>query len=203
MSSNNPIRRGLSAFIAFAWLALSPISAHAAAFVVEIEALIDGRDQLIVQGNTLQWHHFDFAAVGRHQGQNLPTIISTQLNGVTLMDRVEWVPDWSAPPPDPIRFEEFSSVFSGLTPALPFAELSVQLIEVESRNSTTIVELPTAANGFSTIIEFNDNPAGSSEIYIARLEFDIVTEAPEPGAVALFGIGLLGIGLIRRKSARH
>ena len=79
----------------------------------------------------------------------------------------------------------------------------MQLIEVESRNSTTIVELPTAANGFSTIIEFNDKPIGSSEIYIARLEFDIVPEAPEPGAVALFGIGLLGIGLIRRKSARH
>jgi len=79
----------------------------------------------------------------------------------------------------------------------------VQLIEVESRNSTTIVELPTAARGFSTIIEFNDNPIGSSEIYIARLEFDIVTEAPEPGAVALFGIGLLDIGLIRRKSARR
>lgn len=79
----------------------------------------------------------------------------------------------------------------------------MQLIEVESRNSTTIVELPTAASGFSTIIEFNDNPIGSSEIYIARLEFDIVTEAPEPGAVALFGIGLLDIGLIRRKSARR
>jgi hypothetical protein len=203
MSSKNPIRAGLTAFVAFAWLSLSPVSAHAAAFVLEIEALIDGRDQLIVQGNTLQWHHFDFSAVGRHQGQNLPTIISTQLNGVTLMDRVEWIPDWSAPPPNGIVPEEFSSVFNGLTPALPFAELSVQLIEIESRNSTTIVELPTAANGFSTIIEFNDNPAGSSEIYIARLEFDIVTEAPEPGAVALFGIGLLGIGLIRRKSARH
>ena len=100
----------------------------------------------------------------------------------------------------PRNFHPFSRT---LTPALPFAELSVQLIEIESRISTTIVELPTAANGFSTIIEFNDNPAGSSEIYIARLEFDIVTEAPEPGAVALFGIGLLGIGLIRRKPAKR
>ena len=89
MSSENSIRTGLSAFLAFAWLSLSPFSAHAAAFVVEIESLIDGRDQLIVQGDTLQWHHFDFSAVRRHLGQNVSTIVSTQLNGVTLMDRVE------------------------------------------------------------------------------------------------------------------
>ena len=36
---------------------------------LEISALIDGRDQLIIQGDTLQWHHFDFAAVGRHLGK--------------------------------------------------------------------------------------------------------------------------------------
>lgn len=53
MSSKNSIRTSLSAFLAFDWLSLSPFSAHAAAFVVEIEALIDGRDQLIVQGDTL------------------------------------------------------------------------------------------------------------------------------------------------------
>lgn len=192
----------LSMFLTIFWLSLSPINAHAAAIVLEIEALIDGRDQLIIQGNTLQWHHFDFAAVGRHSGQNLPTVISATQNGVTLMDRVEWVPTWSAPPPDRIAREEFSSVFTGLVPALPLEELTVQLIEVQSRNSTSIIELPTASNGFSTVVEFNDNPLGGSEIYIARLEFDIVTEAPEPGTIALFSLGLIGIGLARRNKSR-
>lgn len=172
---------------------------HAAAYVVEIQALIDGRDQLIIQGNTLQWHHLDFAAVGRHDGRNEPTVISTQLNGITIMDNVEWIPQWSAPPPNRINAEEFSSIFAGLAPGLPLAELSVQLIEIESRNATTIVELPTASNGFATVIEFDDNPFGASDFYTARLEFDIVTEAPAPGVTGLLALGLIGLALARWK----
>jgi hypothetical protein len=103
----------LKSMLVALWLSVFPGAAtqsHAAAFVVEIEALIDGRDQLIIQGNTLQWHHLRFAAVGRHDGRhdgrNKPTVISTQLNGVTIMDSVEWIPQWSAPPPDRINSEE-------------------------------------------------------------------------------------------------
>lgn len=196
----------LKSMLVALWLSVFPGAAtqsHAAAFVVEIEALIDGRDQLIIQGNTLQWHHLRFAAVGRHDGRhdgrNKPTVISTQLNGVTIMDGVEWIPQWSAPPPDRINSEEFSSIFTDLAPGLPLAELSLQLIEIESRGATTMVELPTAANGFSTVIDFNDNSLGALEIYIARLEFDFVTEANEPGVVAVLGLGFLGLAFSRRK----
>jgi hypothetical protein len=164
----------LKSMLVALWLSVFPSAAtqsHAAAFVVEIEALIDGRDQLIIQGNTLQWHHLRFAAVGRHDGRhdgrNKPTVVSTQLNGVTIMDGVEWIPQWSAPPPDRINSGEFSSIFTDLAPGLPLAELSLQLIEIESRGATTMVELPTAANGFSTVIDFNDNSLGALEIYIA------------------------------------
>jgi hypothetical protein len=58
----------LKSMLVALWLSVFPGAAtqsHAAAFVVEIEALIDGRDQLIIQGNTLQWHHLRSAAVGR------------------------------------------------------------------------------------------------------------------------------------------
>ena len=192
----------LKSMLVALWLSVFPGAAtqsHAAAFVVEIEALIDGRDQLIIQGNTLQWHHFRFAAVGRHDGRNKPTVISTQLNGVTIMDGVEWIPQWSAPPPDRINSEGFSSIFTDLAPGLPLAELSLQLIEIESRGATTMVELPTAANGFSTVIDFNDNSLGALEIYIAPLEFDFVTEANEPGVVAVLGLGFLGLAFSRRK----
>jgi hypothetical protein len=44
--------------------ALALISSQTAfALSFGIEAHIDGRDQLIFQRNTLQWHHFDFAAM--------------------------------------------------------------------------------------------------------------------------------------------
>lgn len=91
------------------------------------------------------------------------------------------------------------AIFTDLAPGLSLAELSLQLIEIESRVATTIVELPTAANGFSTVIDFNDNSLGASEIYIPRLEFDFVTEANEPGVVAVLGLGFLGLTFSRRK----
>ena len=136
---------------------------------IEIEALIDGRDLLIIDDDTLQWQHLDFAAVGRHEGRNEPTAISTTLDGVTVMDRVEWFPEWSAPPPDEIRREEFSSIFSGLMPALPPSDFSVSLNAIEARNAITIAEFPSEENDFSIIVDFNDNPIGGSTTYIAEL----------------------------------
>ncbi len=86
------------------------------------EALIDGRSQLIIDGTTLQWAHFDFAAPGRHEGANEPTIITAVQNSDVILDKVEWIPDWPLPPPDEIRFEAVSSIFTGL-PA-PYDEMN-------------------------------------------------------------------------------
>ena len=70
------------------------VCAYANVMRVDIEAMIDGRDLLIIQGDTLQWHHLDYAAVGRHLGANEPTIISTWLGDTLVMDQVNWIPDW-------------------------------------------------------------------------------------------------------------
>ena len=46
----------LKSMLVALWLSILPgasTQSHAATFVVEIEALIDGCDQLIIQGNTL------------------------------------------------------------------------------------------------------------------------------------------------------
>ena len=132
------------------WLSVFPGAAtqsHAAAFVVENEALIDGRNQLIFQGTTLQWHHLRFAAVGRHDGRNEPTVISTQLNGVTIMDSVEWIPQWSAPPPDRINSEELMRSSLTSRPGCPlqssaFSSLkSKVVVQQQLQNSQP---LPTA-----------------------------------------------------------
>jgi hypothetical protein len=161
----------------------------AGSITLEISALIDGRDQLIIQGDTLQWHHFDFAAVGRHEGRNEPTTITTTLNGVLVMDHVAWIPDWPLPPPDEIRlFGAFSSVFTGLTPAIPSQDIPVTLQVLDARSILHLVQLPAASNGFATVLEFDDNgPSGSAQ-YDGSLTFTSQS-VPEPSALSFLGVG--------------
>jgi hypothetical protein len=132
---------------------------------VQIGAHIDGRDRLIIQGNTLQWHHFDFAAVGRHQGGNSPTIINTG-NSYT-----EWFPEWPEPVPSEIRFEAVSSVFSGLTPPLPARDIRWHVTKLLGRGEVHIIEQPSYTNQFKLIVDFDDSPIGGSNFYAIRLSF--------------------------------
>ena len=74
-----------------------------------VRALIDGRSQLVVNGNDVFWHHFDFAAPGRHEGANEPTLINSET----------WFPEWPDFPTQENRVESYSSVFDDLSPALP------------------------------------------------------------------------------------
>src|SRR5262249_4105477 len=94
---------------------------------IDIQAFTDGRDLLVLQGNTLQWQHLDFAAVGMWGNLNEPTIITTSLNGTTQLDHFNWYPSWPAPLDTGQWGTGNSSVFSGLTPALPSSDMSVSL----------------------------------------------------------------------------
>lgn len=159
---------------------------------LNVQAHIDGRDQLIIREDTLQWHHFDFAAVGRHLGANSPTII----NGISGAG-FEWIPEWPLPPPDEIRFEAFSSVLAGRIDPLPTDGAFWQIEKLFGRGSVSIVEQPTSANGFGLVVEFNDNPQGGSTFYGIQLSRGPVA-APEPGMLALLIIGFIGVGAARK-----
>src|SRR5256885_17208637 len=92
--------------ILFAVLALT-LSQHPAAAQVtniyDVTGLIDVADLLILQGNTLQWHHpGSGAAAGRHSGANDPSTISTSSNGETLMSNTAWIRTWPSPTPNEI-----------------------------------------------------------------------------------------------------
>ena len=128
--------------------------------IIDIQAHIDGRDHLILKGDTIQWHHFDFSAVGRHIGSNAPTIV----NGIQGTSH-EWLPIWPSPPPDEIRFEAFSSVLQGVMPSIPSDGVPWQVEKVFGRGEVSIIEQPTLANDFTLIVEFNDNPIGGSTFY--------------------------------------
>jgi hypothetical protein len=149
--------------------AADPIPATGA--TLEISAYIDGRDQLIIHRDTLQWHHLDYAAVGRWMGANEPTILTTTDNGTPISSDLQWVPDWSRPYPDEIRFEDYSSVLTGLSVPLPAMDQTISLTPIQARGSASIVQQPSAANDFTAIIQFDDDPAGGPATYDVRVNY--------------------------------
>jgi hypothetical protein len=130
---------------------------------IEVQAQIDGRDHLILKGSTAQWHHLDFAAVGRENGGDAPTLIGGMIRAADTS--IFWLPTWPSPPPAEIRFETLSSVLQGLQPPIPADGARWQVQKVFGRGDVTIVEQPTPANAYSLIVEFDDNRFGGSAFY--------------------------------------
>lgn len=163
--------------------------------IVDVKAMIDGRDQLIITWNTLQWRHYDYAAVGRHWGNNEPTIISTKLNNVVQMNKVKWTPEWPEVAPAEIRYATYSSAFTNLFPSVPSTGMvigNVTLTPIINRGPITLKQFTED----SVIIEFNDNYPSSHYWYEARINIEMV---PEPATMLLLGLG--GLALIRNR--RH
>jgi formylglycine-generating enzyme required for sulfatase activity len=157
-----------------------------ARIIIDIEAMIDGKDLLIIRDNMMQWHHKDYAMVGRYEGYNEPTIISTTRDGSTVMNRVGWMPRW--PEGASVRQEAVSCTFLGLEPALPRAAMKVELTPLKCRGSVQIRQHPSAGNDYTLIVEFDDNKPLGFDWYKVRLMVSDVDlsgamrqEKPEPG----------------------
>ena len=134
---------------------------NAAFTALDIQAFIDGRDRLLIRSNTLQWLHYDWAAVGRWNGSNEPTIISTAVASKIIMSNVAWLPTWPKPPPAEIRYPTNSSAFTDLTPPLPPNETqAITLTPITARGAVSIVEYPSASNGFAVLVQFDDDAVG-------------------------------------------
>jgi hypothetical protein len=154
-------------------------TAAAATQTLRVEALIDGRSQLILRGNTAQWFHLDWAAPGRHLFRNEPTVI----NGVA------WFPVWPGVPDAENRdCHCYSDVFTGVDPPLPLGDMAVDLRLIQSRQ-TSILQLPTADNDFTLIVDFDDGPISDSFQYV--VEIDIT---PRPFFAAFAARAALRLG---------
>jgi len=130
------------------------------AATIGVEAYIDGRSQLIIRGNTAQWQHFEASAPGipQNPSENFPTTINS----------ANWIPLWSG---DPSNCNGcFSSVFSGVCPGLSAVTQTVALNIIQTRDSVSIIQQPSAGNNYTLIVEFND-PSGGGFWYIIELDF--------------------------------
>jgi hypothetical protein len=146
---------------AFCLTILLLLSASAPCFgaVLNVQALIDGKSQLVIQGNNVWWHHIEAAAPGRHSGANDPTV----LNGHN------WFPSWPDIPDAENRDCGCnSSEYHGLSPALASDETPVEITVIKpgpgERPEGTlvwVVEQPSASNGYTAIVEFDDSQGGS------------------------------------------
>jgi hypothetical protein len=132
--------------------------------LIRVQALVDGRSQLVLQGDTARWHHFDFAAPGRLGFANAPTTI----------DGVDWYPQWPDIPDAENRECNCSSdVFAGLNPPLPQTDVVVSVIPVQARGPVSIVQPPTSQNGYTLIVEFDDNAPPGAVWYVIDINVGV------------------------------
>ncbi len=193
--------------ILLAALIALPQATFADTISMKFGALIDGVSDLIIQGNTLQWHNLAYYAPGKwtpsatpfdpSSWDNRPTLVTTTFNGSPQMTDVAWYPNW----PSGVAGDQWSSVFSSLVPNLPSGAMTVTLGTVVAREGFTIQQLPTALNGYTLVLHFNDNSSPGADWYEATINIDAVPSIPEPGTVILLstGLGVLCMAVWRRK----
>jgi hypothetical protein len=130
--------------------------------IISIEALIDGRSWLVLQKNTAQWYHLDFAAPGRHEFVDVPTLINGE----------EWFPVWPDVPDAENRdCQCYSNIFKGFKPSLHRNKPPVEITVLQGRGTVSILEYPSKENNNALVIEFDDNPYGGPATYQIEIVF--------------------------------
>lgn len=132
---------------------------------LKVRAFVDGRSQLIIQGNTIYWHHFDFEAPGRWRfgGGSKPTYLNQSV----------WEPTWPDIPDSTNEFCDCDSSSYYCFPYLASKKQSVLLQVVEGRGSVHIVQQPDTDNDFTLIIELDDNPLEGADWYEVNLTYTV------------------------------
>jgi hypothetical protein len=131
--------------------------------ILNIRAYIDGRSQLIIEGNTLHWYHLDNDAPGRWElGEAIHP---------TYINHIGWYPTW---PDIPDATNDFcycySSIYVGI-PDLARINQRVWLDIVQGRGRVFVIQQPNIDNNYTLIIDFDDNPGDGAEWYEVNLNY--------------------------------
>lgn len=120
---------------------------------LRVGAWMDGRSQLVFQGSTVHWHHYDYAAPGREAFVNKPT----------TFDGVEWLPTWPDQPDAENRFCDCdSSSYETLPISVPTYPTTTTVTPVAVRAAPSVIQQATAANNWTLIVELSDLGSGGS-----------------------------------------
>jgi hypothetical protein len=126
---------------------------------------IDGRSDAVIQGNTIDLRNLDYAAPGRWNGSNQPTTLTYGSASVA------WMPSWPDQPTPENRFCDCnSSVYTGIPGRAPHDQ-TVQLTIKQARYMASITQQPSAANNYTLIVEFNDDPPPGPDWYDVVLTY--------------------------------
>jgi hypothetical protein len=129
---------------------------------LKVCAYIDGRSQLIIQGDKVHWHHMDFAAPGRWCADE-----STYLN------QAIWKPTWpDVPGVENRNCNCDSSSYAGV-PTMAKRNQTVGLDVVQSKGEVFIFQQPDATNNYTLIIEFDDNAIYGADWYEINLRYTV------------------------------
>jgi hypothetical protein len=132
-------------------IGIGPIQRDADHMVFKLQAQIDGRSQLVLDDDTAQWLHFDFAAPGQY-------FCSKRIFQPTLIGKVVWYPEWpSGRSCERLFCNCGSDLFEGVVPEIPNRLMGASLELVNARGPSSIIEHPTRSNGFRVVVEFNDS----------------------------------------------
>jgi len=152
-------------------------------FSLRVRAFIDGDSRLVVQGDSLYWHHDGADAPGRTGGCNEPTYV----NGMA------WYPVWPDIPDAANRDCNCdSSDIDNLAYPLLAQGQTVNMNVLQARYQVNIIQQPTAENDYTLIVDFNDGPPGGADWY----EIELTSYLRRPAIVAFpsqgDGTGSLG-----------
>lgn len=178
------MKRRTTAILLFsALLSALPGAAMAASGSVRVVVDIDGLSDLLLSGNTAQWHHLEWSPPGE-----------TVLNGVV----------WT-----PTGLSSFcnclSDLFTGVAPAIPQNATSFS-VSWTGRGPVTLEELPSPENGYVLRVRFDDVEPGGADTYDATISYHYPSEIPTLNRWGLIALALLlvaGAALLlrRRRSA--
>ena len=145
---------------------------------LDIQAYIDGRDNLIIRSNAVRWHHLELAAVGRRGGVNEPTRLSTTQIDTGAQTGLDWIPQWPDAPPAEVRYDSFSSSLEQELFLLPQSSMVLELYPLSALGGVSTLQAPSAQNDNTLILQFADNDPSAATWYHARLVMTIPVDAP-------------------------